>query len=84
MKIRNLTAHALTAAMAISPVFAGNNLSAAASSPLSAGRPAGTKQAALEGDTWKVAAGLVLIGALIAVGASSGGSKGSATTGTSS
>jgi hypothetical protein len=84
MKIRSFAALALTAAMAVSPVLAENTSPPMANSPLSAGKAAGTKQAALQGDFLIVVIGLVAIGALVAVGASSGGGKGSTTTGTSS
>jgi len=80
MKSSKLLAALTASALLILPTFAAET----AKAPLPAGKPAGTKQAALEGDFMKVVLSLAAIGALTAYGASLGGGSTTATIGTSS
>ena len=79
-KFRNIIATTLLCAACSSAM--------AADSPLPAGKPAGTKQAALEGDGLRVLIGLAAIAAVTYFAASQGGGKStgstSSTSGTSS
>jgi hypothetical protein len=78
MKAKKFAVACFTAALLVSPTFAAEN----AQTPLPAGKPAGTKEAALQmGGVWVVLGLVAVAGAIAAIVSNT---QSSSTTGTSS